>query len=80
MSDPDLTLASTDDLLDELFSRSDSTIFAAYQNRSKDEQWYVRRWQGGNIPCLGLARFILRRIEGACDEMDLYEEEPDGPT
>ncbi len=72
----DLSIVSTDDLLDEVFKRSDSAIFAAYQNRTKDEQWYQRRWTGGNIPCAGLVKFIGRRIGAAMDEMDVYDEEP----
>lgn len=78
---PDLTLVSTDDLMDEVSKRSEAMIFAAYQNRSKDDNWYIRRWSGGNIPALGLARFIGKRIEEACDRMDQYEggeEPPDG--
>jgi len=73
---PDLTLISTSDLLDELMDRHDSSIFASFQNRTDKEMWYMRRWQGGNIPCLGLARFIQRRIEEACDEMDVCVDEP----
>ncbi len=66
----DLSLADTDDMLNELAGRFDAMIFAAYQNRSNDDRRYVRQWTGGNIPCLGLSRFIQRRIEEACDEMD----------
>lgn len=71
----DLSLASSDDMLDELSKRNDAMIFAAYQNRSDNLSMYVRRWNGGNIPALGLARFIQKRIEEACDKMDRVEEE-----
>lgn len=70
VSNIDLSLVSTDDMLDELAKRNDAMIFAAYQNRSEDVAWYQRRWHGGNIPALGLARFIQLRIQQACDEMD----------
>lgn len=73
----DLALVSSDDMLDELAKRNDAMIFAAYQNRTDDESWYVRRWHGGNIPALGLARFIQKRIEESCDKMDQIEEEND---
>ena len=73
----DLSLISTDDLISELESRHDASIFAAIQNRTQETSWYYRRWDGGNIPCLGLARFIGRRIEEACDEMDATKEPPD---
>lgn len=73
----DLALISTDDLIEELESRHDASIFAAIQHRTNDTSWYYRRWDGGNIPCLGLARFITRRIEQACDEMDATKEPPD---
>ena len=73
----DLSLVSTDDMLDELKSRHDAMIFAAYQNRTLKESRYFRRWDGGNIPCLGLSRFIQKRIEEACDEMDRYTNDPD---
>ena len=70
----DLSLVDSDDMLDELARRNDAMIFAAYQNRTKDESWYIRRWHGGNIPALGLARFIQKRIEEACNNMDATEE------
>ncbi len=72
----DLTLVSSDDMLDELAQRNDAMIFAAYQNRTDDLAWYIRRWHGGNIPALGLSRFIQKRIEEACNEMDQVKEEP----
>lgn len=66
----DLSLVDTSDMLNELEKRNEAMIFAAYQNRTKEDSWYYRRWHGGNIPCLGLARFIQKRIEEACDDMD----------
>jgi len=74
MSETDLSLIATDDLLDEVAKRSDAMIYAAYQNRTKDDSWYIRRWHGGNIPALGLARFIQKRIEEACDQMDMLDD------
>lgn len=73
----DLSLVSTDDMLDELKTRHDAMIFAAYQNRTDKESWYIRRWDGGNIPCLGLSRFIQKRIEEACNDMDCYTRDPE---
>lgn len=75
MSDTDLALVSTDELLDELVRRHDAMIFAAYQDRTDELSMYSRRWHGGNIPCLGLARFVSLRIEDACNEMDILEED-----
>ena len=72
----DLSLISSDDMLDELARRSDAMIYACYQNRTAEEHWYQRRWCGGNIPCAGLVKFIGRRIASAMDQMDQYEEEP----
>ena len=69
----DLSIVSTDDLLVELEGRHDATIFAAIQHRTGDTSWYYRRWDGGSIPCLGLARFIQKRIEESCDDMDRRE-------
>ena len=46
MSDPDLSLVATDELLDEVIRRSDAMIFASYQNVSEDKCWYTRRWHG----------------------------------
>lgn len=66
----ELSIVSTNEMLDELAKRNDAMIFAAYQNRSEDTSWYYRRWHGGNIPALGLARFIQKRIEEACNDMD----------
>ena len=73
----DLTLIDSDDMLDELARRNDAMIFAAYQNRTNDQSWYIRRWHGGNIPALGLARFIQKRIEEACNDMDITEKKED---
>ena len=73
----DLSLVDSDDMLDELAKRNDAMIFAAYQNRTEDQSWYIRRWHGGNIPALGLARFIQKRIEEACNDMDVTEETSD---
>lgn len=70
----DLSLVSTDDLLDALIARHDAIIFAGIQNRTTESYFYTRRWSGGNIMCLGLARFIQKRIEERCDEMDQIEE------
>jgi len=75
VSDTDLSLIATDDLLDEVAKRSDAMIYAAYQNRTEDDAWYIRRWHGGNIPALGLARFIQKRIEEACDRMDVFDDD-----
>ncbi len=70
----DLTLIDSDDMLDELARRNDAMIYAAYQNRTDEQSWYIRRWHGGNIPALGLCKFVERRILSACDLMDQLDD------
>ena len=78
MTDTDLTIVATDDLLDELAGRHDAMIFAGYKNKSDEISTYQRFWRGGNIPALGLAEFISMRIRDACNDMDRFEEGDEG--
>jgi len=81
----DLELASTNALIEELFKRFDTVVFAGCQLRTDDEQQMHRHWQGNHIACVGLAEFIkvkvIDELEDAlepADELETDSEADDG--
>lgn len=54
----DLQLATTEELLRELFSRFDACIFSACANTTGEKYDVKHAWTGGTIPLYGLGRLV----------------------
>ena len=64
MTEEDLKLLSTDDLLAELGSRFDHWVFSGGQIgiQGKNNMRTVRRYGGHYLECIGLARLVERVV------------------
>lgn len=69
---PELVNFTTSQLLDELLSRFESSVFAGVHSRTDSLDFYHRRWWGGNMQCLGLCEYmkdtILTSFKGGCED------------
>jgi hypothetical protein len=70
----DLSLVTTDSLLEELERRFDDMVFAGTVNRTNDRQFRQSFWNGCSLPCAGLAAELQQKIlrDMEADEAD-YE-------
>jgi hypothetical protein len=64
----DMRLICTDDLLNELKSRYDSTIFIAVKDRTAIDEVRIIDWRGGKFACLGLVEYTKHRLMLEVDE------------
>ena len=59
----ELTLLSTDALLDELAGRYDAIIFMGIQEKTgKNTDDYKNDWRGGIARCLGLTEILRQKL------------------
>ena len=56
-----LELASTDELIGELFSRFDHIVAAGLLERTDEESFLVHRWEGSRFVCAGLGMEVGRK-------------------
>ena len=62
MSDPDLSLIPTDDLVDALKARFDNLIFLGEQKQGPTDEWQPA-WQGHATYCVGMCFDLIRAIQ-----------------
>ena len=79
MTDPDLELITTEDLIEELMRRADHGVFSAMivtkDNKDGSGDNYAQHvWKGCSLTCAGLAAELQQRI--LRKRMDQPEEEP----
>ena len=74
-----LTLISTDELLAELISRYDNSVFVGEKNHRKDSDSFIQksRYEGDRVICLGLCEWIKHDIVDAltkdADDIDVQD-------
>jgi hypothetical protein len=66
--EPDLSLATVDDVLDELQKRYDSVMICAVRSRSESQEEHIINWRGGALGAIGLAERARVRINAYLDE------------
>jgi hypothetical protein len=59
---PDLSLASTRELIDELTARCDVLVISGIINMSQDVGRRIYSYQGGAEPCLGAIEIVKSMI------------------
>ena len=64
-----LDLTSTEDLVEELNSRFDHSVFFAIKEETDDDYETFYRWDGLDIMCIGLALKAVERIQQDTGEM-----------
>lgn len=71
---PDLADYTSHELLDELMSRFDSSVFIGQQPRTDKLSMYHRRWWGNHMECHGLCGYmqgaILANFNEECEEAE----------
>ena len=64
----DLSLLTTDELLDELEARTDAGVAIVVRLQSEDRYQTQHRWWGCHVTCVGACRIIEQAIARSFDE------------
>jgi hypothetical protein len=71
MEPEQIELYSTQELIDELFSRHPSAVFCGIQPEIGSEQGVIGQWAGNAVMCVGLCQAMIHNAIRHCE----FEEE-----